>query len=950
MAGNSRDPAPGRKLGEYLDCAAQDLELALRRQAAHPAGPRIGELLVSSGAVSAEALRAGLEHQRADRLSAIPLFAELAPEDIRRLSRDFDELSIAAGEQFITQDAVDPHLYILISGSMEMYRVDDDGERIVLAQARPGEPIGEMGFFTDGTRSASVRALERCEVLRINFTNLGLCFDRSPQLARSFLRIVTDRLRQTNVLYQDTVHRRRTAEKSLRHLNEFLDLSETEALGVGIEGLIERLVHTASRIMDADRASLFLLDQTTGELWSKVAEGSEVREIRVPRGVGVAGWVARHGELVNIPDAYEDQRFNQAVDRRTGYRTRSILCGPIWSLQHEMLGVVQVINKASGSFDQDDEQMFRAFAHQAAIAVENFTLYRKMVSNHEKMVILLDIATSIGQTLDLNTLISRIVAKIAEALRCERSAFFVVDRERDELWSMEAHGSELKEIRFPASAGLAGHTATTGEVLNIEDAYADGRFNPEIDRRTGYRTRNVLCAPVRSREGRVIGVTQAINKETGGFGADDVDLLRAISAQIAVSVENAQLHADTLSMKQYLERVQESISNSLITIDNSYRVVTANRVARAMLGTYAAAILGVDIRELLGAANRGLYRLLDSALANHDAIIQYDLPLHHGAHESTRVNANIFPMVGKDGGSQGLVLVLEDITREMRVRTMLARYVMHEDMVERLLKDPRQQRLGGVRSTATVMFTDIRGFTSIAEALSAEATMDLLNEYFSLMVEEVYRHRGLLGKFVGDAIMAVFGLPYPQDDDAPRAVMSALGMSRALDGYNQRRAAHGLAPIQIGIGINTDSIISGNIGSEQRMDYTVIGDGVNISSRLEGLNKHYGTRILVSDSTRRLLGDAFALRLLDNVVIKGKSRPIEIYEVLGPQGTPPAEVHLRFADGFGAYREGDFAGALDRFRLSAEIDPPSRVFAERCEALLREPPRDWDGVWRATEK
>ena len=191
------------------------------------------------------------------------------------------------------------------------------------------------------------------------------------------------------------------------HLHQFLDLSETHALGAGIEGLIESLVHAASPLMKADRASLFLIDSRTGELWSKVAEGHDIREIRLRPGSGLVGWVAQHEELVNIDDAYADPRFNQEVDRRTGYRTRSILCGPIINLQTEVIGVVQVINKHNGVFSSDDEGLFRIFAHQAAVAVDNYFLYSKVLVSHEQMAIMLDISKSLNETLELKTMIGK---------------------------------------------------------------------------------------------------------------------------------------------------------------------------------------------------------------------------------------------------------------------------------------------------------------------------------------------------------------------------------------------------------------------------------------------------------------------------------------------------------------------------------------------------------------
>jgi adenylate cyclase len=158
-----------------------------------------------------------------------------------------------------------------------------------------------------------------------------------------------------------------------------------------------------------------------------------------------------------------------------------------------------------------------------------------------------------------------------------------------------------------------------------------------------------------------------------------------------------------------------------------------------------------------------------------------------------------------------------------------------------------QDLLGGTASEATVLFSDIRSFTTLTEQLGAQGTVALLNEYFTLMVECIQREGGMLDKFIGDAIMAVFGTPFPHDDDEDRSVRAALGMLRDLDTFNRQRAQRGLMAIDMGIGINTDTIVSGNIGSPRRMDYTVIGDGVNLASRLESACKEYGARLLISD-------------------------------------------------------------------------------------------------------
>ena len=953
-----------RRLGEYLPGPRAEIERVGRQlfeAGGYPPPPglgggraRIGEALVHAGVITRDQLLSALHAQRVDRLRNCPLFARLSDAELRAIAQFATEATAPSGREFITQDAPGRCLYVIAAGRVFVYRKGDDGEEIPLGAAWPGETIGEMGYFSpDGMRSACARAVEDVQLLEIAYDDLPRCMEVAPNLATGFLNLVTRRLHETNLRYQTSAHRRRSAERSLRQIGTYLDLSADLALGLGIEELIDRVVRTASKVMEADRASLFLVDPVTGELWSKVAEGTEgVREIRVPPGTGIAGWVAQHGRFLNVPDAYEDERFNRDNDLKTGYRTRTILCGPVRNLQGMVVGVIQVINKRHGTFDENDEALFRAFAHQAAIAVENFSLYRRLASSNQKMAIMLDVATSLSQTLDLPALIRKIVAKIGEILNCERSSFFVYDRQVNELWSMEAAGSGLTEIRFPATAGLAGHTARTGEVLNVRDAYSDERFNPEFDRKTGFLTRNVLCVPVFDREGRVAGVTQAINKRgASSFEAEDVELLRAISAQIATALENAQLYARTVDLKNYMESVQQSISNCIFTLDNDWRVITANQATLAMFDRPADQFVGRDARETLGERNGTLVAMMERVYAEHRKAEDDDIEIHPGPNKTCTVNATVLPLTDHEGRERGQVVVIEDITQERRVKNTLTRY-MAKDIVERLLSDPAGHKLGGVRSKATVLFSDIREFTTISEQMSAPQTLDFLNEYFTLMVEEVFKHRGTFDKFIGDAMMAVFGVPYAQPDDAVRAVRTALAMSEVLAGFNARRKAAGLPPVLMGVGINTDEIVSGNMGHLRQMNYTVIGDGVNTASRLEGLNKYYGTQILISDRTRQELDNQFTVRAVDRVLAKGKNRPVFIYEVLGPAGREPTEGQRMFDAGYAAYQDRRFAEALDLFKQGAERgDGPSAVFAGRCEQfLLAPPPADWDGVWRAVDK
>ncbi len=924
-------PLPAaRKLGSYLQCSPRALASALDRQGlAEPRGPRLGEVLLEARAISREDLLASIAAQRADRLRACRLFTGLSPAEVAALAEGVEEISVLAGEQFITQDAPEPYLYILASGRVEVVRSGEHGETLSLSTVLPGEPIGEMGYFSEGGRSASVRALEPSELLRIHYDYLARCFESSSRLAQAFVNVVSERLRRTNRLYQSNEHRLKTTERSLKRLSEFLDLSGAAELGAGIEGLIERLVSTARQITDTERGSLFLVDGATGELWSKVAEGSEVKEIRVPVGSGIAGWVAEHRRVLNIADAYEDPRFNPAVDRRTGYHTRSILCAPIWSLRQEILGVVQVINKRSGAFNDDDEALLRAFAYQAGVAVENFNLYRRMMVSHQRMAIMLDIATSIGNTLDLSQLIRQIVDKTAEVLECERSSLFVLDEPSRELWSMEAHGSELQEIRFPVSIGLAGHVATTGEIVNVADAYQDPRFNPEFDRRSGYRTRSLLGVPVVDREGRIIGVTEAINKSNGDFDADDVDLLRAVASQIGVALENAKLHASTLGMKNYLESVQQSIASAIITLDPDYRVVTLNRAALGLLPAAGGADPERDMRQLLGARNPELLGLLERGYLRRHTVVEYDVELHCPDGEPHTVNVNVLPLKDSDQEFQGLIVVLEDVTSEKRVRSAFNHYLAPA-VIEQLLSDPSRLSLGGEKREMTFLFTDIAGFTALSERTDPAALIQLLNAYFDRACGVVLRHGGTIDKIVGDALHVMFNAPIDQADHAERAVRCAIELADLCEVFVAEQARRGVVLGRTRIGVNTGPAVVGNFGGSTRFDYTAYGDAINTAARLEGANQYLGTRICVSKATRDQCRDLL-FRPVGHLVLKGKAEPIEAFEpeLPGRHSRDRLEEYLR---AFRALEQGR-ANARDAFHDLSLKCPGDRLVAYHATRL-----------------
>jgi adenylate cyclase len=300
---------------------------------------------------------------------------------------------------------------------------------------------------------------------------------------------------------------------------------------------------------------------------------------------------------------------------------------------------------------------------------------------------------------------------------------------------------------------------------------------------------------------------------------------------------------------------------------------------------------------------------------------------------------------------------------QQRAQRLLARYTSPE-MAKEMLRDRASlyNTLGGTDRIVTVLFSDLRGFTSASEALPPKEVVAQLNEYLSKMVEMVFRQRGVVDKFIGDAVMALWGSMRGKQDeegdreDARRAVQSALDMRKALDELNIERAKRGLADFRFGIGIHQGQAVVGNIGSEspyEKMDITVIGDSVNTASRLESASKQYGVDLLVSEAVRKHLGQDFICRTADLTRPVGKLVPVSVYTVIGTANETKPTGLDDFESAILLYREGRFIEAKEAFvraETAGLADQLTYEYIHRCETLLADPPKDWDGVYVMTKK
>jgi adenylate cyclase len=272
------------------------------------------------------------------------------------------------------------------------------------------------------------------------------------------------------------------------------------------------------------------------------------------------------------------------------------------------------------------------------------------------------------------------------------------------------------------------------------------------------------------------------------------------------------------------------------------------------------------------------------------------------------------------------------------------------DLVAQIMKNPDSLKLGGEKRVISILFSDIRGFTSLSEKLSPENLVQVLNEYLNPMTLIVLEEKGTLDKYIGDAVMAIYNAPLDVADHADHACRSALKMIEKLAELNQSFIERAIQTIDIGIGINTGDAVVGNMGAAIRFDYTAIGDNVNLASRLEGLNKMYGTHIIVSESTKLLAGSDLSFREIDLVAVKGKQQPIPIYELMIVDDDA---LRCAFGDALSLYRDRDFTAALRKFDTlcTQKQDHVSHLYAARCREFIALPPAtEWDGVFVAKTK
>jgi PAS domain S-box-containing protein len=556
------------------------------------------------------------------------------------------------------------------------------------------------------------------------------------------------------------------------------------------------------------------------------------------------------------------------------------------SINDQLVAVTQRAGKLRASLDAD----------QASAAVDGIKELEDSLERISEILIpfehrfsnlqaLAGIGQVVNSTLELDEVLQIVMDTIVRLTGAERG-FLMLRNENGEMETRIARNWEQESINkneFAISRTIIERVINEGEPVLTTNAREDPRFGGQ-ESIIAFNLRSILCVPLMVKTD-LIGVIYTDNRiRTGIFSESDRDLMLAFANQAAVAIDNARLFS---SLKQTLEEVTElknlmddvfaSIVSGVITADVEDQITLCNRAAASILGQASAEIVGRKLDEIVPEFAGDIQSHLLSVRESEQPIVGLELSqiLPNRGHVDWHLNLS--PL--KDAGqkTQGVAIVLDDLTERKRLE---AQRKLFERMVSPAVinqLDPNSLQLGGKRTDITVLFADVRGFTSFSESQEPEKLVSILNRYLAAMAESVLSQEGTIDKFMGDAIMAWFNAPVPQKDHTLRAVKAALALRDAVEGlYKELPKEEHLA---FGAGIHYGDAVLGLIGTERRLEYTAISDSVNTAKRLQ--ENSAKNQIIISAAAYARVKNKIEVKPVAPVAAKGKTVPLEVFEVLG---------------------------------------------------------------------
>ena len=547
-----------------------------------------------------------------------------------------------------------------------------------------------------------------------------------------------------------------------------------------------------------------------------------------------------------------------------------------------LLGIVTLGKKFDGSTYQTlDKKILEIICNHLTDSLYNQELIGNIKDKRMELRLkvlelqtLFDISLSLNSVLDIKELSTEVLIRSVSTLNA--SSGFILKTQKNSpmlsvLSSFNMNEDLVKGAIFSKSSIPFNLIWKDKKSIII----SDDESNPFL-KKTGYK--ECIVSPIignRNISGCIVLGDKESRDGVIPFEKNDIDILDALSSQAGIAMDNAKLFEEINAAKIFNESIMGSIATSVITINLLGEVDSVNKAGVGLLSKKTNEIVGEHYSYLFS-KDQNLCKAIESAEIELESFAELNVPLMSKS-KNTIVNFSVAPLTDQKGAHLGAVVAIEDITEQSKIKNTFKRYVS-KSVVDQLLDDDQKLNLGGEERDVTVLFSDIRGFTAMSEKMKPKEVVSTLNSYFSEMIDIIFKFDGTLDKIVGDELMVVFGAPIARDDDAERAVQTAIGMVESLKKFNDKRVKKGKVPINAGIGINKGKVISGNIGSKDQMDYTVIGDTVNLGARLCSFAGPL--KIIVSKSVKDEIGDNYKTRKLEPIKVKGKRKPVEIFKVL----------------------------------------------------------------------
>jgi adenylate cyclase len=653
---------------------------------------------------------------------------------------------------------------------------------------------------------------------------------------------------------------------SLDELGEILiDADQSASVGKGVLRL------TLGTVM-ASKGAIFLYHHKSDQLSILASQGLKKRNpFSSPKKLSSQSVKHRYGHIELVPPpSWITGELKKCILESGGK-----ILAPLFH-KDRLLGLLCVGKKFMGeAYTGAEIKILEIVANHLTKALYNYELIQNVDEKGKQLNLklleletLFDISVAISSVLDVDELGEEILWRSVGILNASKGMML-----------MPKENSPILEPN--SSFNWEGFDALISKKLTIfkkiEDSKSGAILTPgdknSLQKKLGED--HVIIAPIQAKE-NILGYMVLCNKETrhgvDAFTQTDLDLLSALCNQGAVALDNARLFKDITEAKQFNESILGSIATGVITLDPLGEIDSINRAGMNILKMNKDETVGNHYMYLFEKDMEiiGLIQRVEMDNATHSEINMSFLTVS----KETVVNVSAAPRIDPSGSVRGLVIAIEDITDVSKVKNTFKRYVSKQ-VVDELLDDDAKLNLGGEEREVTILFSDIRGFTSMSENMSPESVVSTLNEYFSDMIDIVFKYNGTLDKIIGDELMIVYGAPISAEDDTQRAVTTAVEMQKQIIRLNKKRRKRKEIPISAGIGINRGIVVSGNIGSRDMMDYTVIGDTVNLGARL--CSAAGPGEILVSSTVWKETPKHYSYKKLEPIKVKGKKNKVSVY-------------------------------------------------------------------------